>query len=337
MILTIRDIARMSGVSKSTVSRYLNEGSVSEVTAQKIQKVIDQTGYESNSNARRLKSQKDNSIGIYMKGIQSTGVSRSLVTLSDELKKNDYDPFIRIGNNHDKEEEEIKDIGFLKQQRVSGVIYGTDRLTSDIERALKDLNVPVVLIGQKSKNIPYCILDNYYAGELLGEYLASLGHERIAFITPNTIDIEVGNNRIQGVLSKFNHSNRNFNYKIINAKDYTFEAAYNVGGDVLDFKPTVVIGTTDRSVLGVMHFLTERKVNVPTEISLAGFGNYDYSKVVSPSLTTIEFNYEKLSHRTICLLMSLICKKEIKECELSKSLIDLIIRDSVSPLSEMSR
>src|SRR5699024_8979794 len=157
MALTIRDIARMSGVSKSTVSRYLNNDSVSEETAKKIKEVIDETGYEMNNNARRLKSQKNNSIGIYVKGIQSTGVSRSLNTLSNELKKNAYDPFIMIGNNSDTEEDEIRDILFLKQQRVSGVIYGTDRLTPNIEKTLSELKVPIVLIGQKSSTLPYCI------------------------------------------------------------------------------------------------------------------------------------------------------------------------------------
>lgn len=330
MALTIRDIARMSGVSKSTVSRYLNNDSVSEETAKKIKEVIDETGYEMNNNARRLKSQKNNSIGIYVKGIQSTGVSRSLNTLSNELKKNAYDPFIMIGNNSDTEEDEIRDILFLKQQRVSGVIYGTDRLTPNIEKTLSELKVPIVLIGQKSSTLPYCILDNHFAGEILGEYLVSLGHNRLLFIAPTTKDIEVGNNRIQGVLAKFGQSDINFEYKKIYANDYSFEAAYSVGQEVLKYKPSIVIGTTDRAALGILHFLTENNIDVPNVTSLAGFGNYDFSKIVSPPLTTIEFDYETLAENTITLLLSKVEEKELQDKNPSRVPIELMVRESVS-------
>ena len=117
--LTINDIAQMSGVAKSTVSRYLNGGSVKDATAQKIKKIIEENNYEPNLFAR-LNAKESRIIGLTVPGFNSVTTPRLVEVIVAYLKKNDYTPLIMHTENDI--EEEIRCIERLKNMNVDGIL-----------------------------------------------------------------------------------------------------------------------------------------------------------------------------------------------------------------------
>ena len=117
--LTINDIAKMSGVAKSTVSRYLNGGSVRPATGQKIKKIIEENNYEPNVFAR-LKAKESRVIGLTVPGFDSVTTPRLVEVIVEYLKKNDYTPLIMHTGNSIAEE--IRSIERLKNMNVDGIM-----------------------------------------------------------------------------------------------------------------------------------------------------------------------------------------------------------------------
>lgn len=305
MSLTIRDIALLSGVSKSTISRYLNGGSVSQATTQKIQQVIQQTGYESNLFASSLKRKKTGLIGVMFKGIQSVSVGHLLETIDYHLKVNQRHPLLMIENTLLTEADPANDLLALANQGVDGIIFGTDHLTKAHEQALQKIDIPVIAVGQKSSFCAYRRFDNVQAGYIVGEYIQRLGHRRIAFIGPDDTDEEVGKARKEGVLSSFTAQDPLLDFSFIPAY-YSFEAGYQAARTLLQRQPTIAVCATDRIAMGVMQFLNERQIKIPDQISVIGFGNYEFSNVVHPPLSSLAFDYDTLAQQVVEELLLLI-------------------------------
>ncbi|SDB83469.1 transcriptional regulator, LacI family [Pelagirhabdus alkalitolerans] len=305
MKVTINDIARMSHVSKSTVSRFLNGGSVSKTTADKIRRVITETGYESNLFASSLKRKKTRMIGVVFKGIQSVSVGKMLEVINEQLREADYYPLITIESLSNSLEQEIEDLLTLNRQGVDGIILGTDNITEKHREVIKGMDIPVILVGQESQDIPYRKIDNVRAGHLVGEYIDKMGHENIAYLGPSEEDREVGFHRKKGVMDYFDQKNKSVS--ILNYKTgYTFEAGYEQGRKVLAEAATVAVCATDRIAMGLIQYLKEQDYLIPEDLSIIGFGNYDFSSVISPGLTTVSFDYKRLSELVVQDMIQLI-------------------------------
>lgn len=146
--LTINDIAQMSGVAKSTVSRYLNGGSVKDATAQKIKKIIEENNYEPNLFAR-LNAKESRIIGLTVPGFNSVTTPRLVEVIVAYLKKNDYTPLIMHTENDI--EEEIRCIERLKNMNVDGIMVLATGSTKEYEEAVKKLKIPILFLGHASR------------------------------------------------------------------------------------------------------------------------------------------------------------------------------------------
>ena len=125
--MNIKDVAPLSGLSKSTVSRYLNGGSISQQSADKIAAVIQQTGFQSNIFASRLKTNRSYLIGVLIDGFDSPSVNRVLSSISSACHDAGYQPFIMIDETG--EDNKIANMRALIQQGVDALILGTALIT----------------------------------------------------------------------------------------------------------------------------------------------------------------------------------------------------------------
>ena len=141
--LTINDIAKMSGVAKSTVSRYLNGGSVRPATGQKIKKIIEENNYEPNVFAR-LKAKESRVIGLTVPGFDSVTTPRLVEVIVEYLKKNDYTPLIMHTGNSIAEE--IRSIERLKNMNVDGIMVLATSTTKEYEEVAGEVK-PLPVIG----------------------------------------------------------------------------------------------------------------------------------------------------------------------------------------------
>ena len=310
--VTIRDIANMVNVSKSSVSRYLNNGYVSEENAKKIKEAIEKTGFETNFFAKRLKTKKSGLIGIVIPRIDSVTVGKILNGINSKLRDNQYQGIILISELN--EEKELANINSLYQQGVDGIIVDSIGITKKHIQLISKLTIPVIFTGQKNEFVNYKKIDDYEAGKILGEYFLSKGHRNIVFLGVNEKDEAVGIHRKNGFIDVFKESGIDYKINVIET-DFSFKKAYEKAPEVLKYKPTAIVGSTDNICMGIIRYLNEKNILIPKEISIAGFGNYDIGSIIYPPLTTIDFDYELLGANVAEGMLHLIKEEKLESDE----------------------
>ncbi|CAM3764541.1 LacI family DNA-binding transcriptional regulator [Cytobacillus oceanisediminis] len=289
MNITIKDIAELAGVAKSTVSRYLNGGNVSEKTKEKIRKVIAETNYEPNSFAQSLKAKKTNFIGVIAPTLDSYVTSTVLMAIDEELRKRDYTTLIISTSKH--VEREIESLISLSRQKVDGIILIATGVTEKHIETINSIQIPVLIVAQEVDQCNCIINDDYQAGYKMGQYIVGKGHLSVAYIGVTESDIAVGQRRKQGILDGLAEAG------VSDIKTYISEFdlhdAAKVTNDMLEnFTPTAIICATDTIAFGAMKTISKLGKKVPDDFSLTGFGGYNISEVIHPALTTIRFKNE---------------------------------------------
>ena len=325
--VTIQDIANIVNVSKSSVSRYLNNGYVSEEKAEKIREAIEKTGFETNFFAKRLKTKQSKLIGIILPRIDSVTVGKLLTGINKKLESEGYQGIILISEL--SVEKELSHINSLYQQGVDGIIVNSIAITKEHIKLVNRLNIPVIFTGQKNNLVDCIKINDYEAGKIMGNFFKEKNHKRVVFIGVSEEDEAVGIDRKNGFISAFKDGNENSRVDFIEA-DFSFMKGYEKSKEALDFKPTAIICATDNICLGVLRYLHENKIGVPEEVSVAGFGGYDVGSVSYPTLTTIAFNYEAIGNQAAQGILDLINDKELTNEE--EASLDLIERESVRKL-----
>ena len=297
--LTIQDIANLAGVAKSTVSRYLNNGYVSKEKAMLIDKVIRETGYKSNFFAKRLKTKQSKLIGIVMPRLDSFSAGKLLTGFNIILQQMGYQALILISELNSQKE--LDNISQLIQQGVDGIIVDSININDNHLKLINQANIHIIFTGQSHDKVNFIKVDDINAGKLMGEYIASLNQQ--GFLANNP----------QGKISFVQ-------------TDYSLEQAYNLGDTIVSFNPSAVICATDNIALGLLRYFHEKKIHVPQDISLAGFGGYPVGSISYPSLTSLAFDYKHLGIKTVEKLLSMLQNQPVTS-EYDHNM-NLIIRES---------
>lgn len=286
--VTIKDIANITGFSKSTVSRYLNNGYVSAEKAERIQSVINQTGFQSNFFAARLKTKRSKLIGIILPRMDSVSVGKFLSGITQVLEPAGYQGLILASNL--QQEKELNNITKLLQQGVDGIIVDSLSISEEHVRLARETEVPMLFTGQSHPAVRYIKIDDVRAGTLMGNYVRKKGYRQVVFAGVSERDQAVGIERKQGFQKAFLHKNPHGSVTFVET-GFSFSSAYEQGPAIVAANPEVVVCATDNIALGVLRYLREQNIRVPEQIGLAGFGGYEVGAVAYPALTTVAFNY----------------------------------------------
>lgn len=294
--VTIQDVAQIAGVSKSTVSRYLNKGYISQEKAARIKEAIAQTGFHSNFFARRLKTRESKLLGIIMPRLDSYTGGRLLAGMGTVIEKSPYQALLQV--SHLSTEGELACIRSLRYQGVDGILVDSFNITDEHLRLIEELQVPTLFIGQRYEGAHYLKLDDYAAGRILGRHIRELGHKRVVFVGVTEEDHAVGMERKNGFIEVFTRGNRGAFVDFVETS-FDFNAAYKAGAEILTHRPTAIVCATDNIALALLRYLHEQAIKVPQEISVVGFGGYDAGAISCPSLTTVSFDYEGLGKMAV--------------------------------------
>ncbi|AJD89956.1 hypothetical protein JMA_06390 [Jeotgalibacillus malaysiensis] len=303
MKITINEIAKEAGVAKSTVSRYLNGGRISQKTSDKIRRIIEEHNYEPNSFARSLKSKKTGFVGVVAPALDSFVTSKILIRMDEELRERGYTTL--ISNTSHSIEREIESLQNLQRQKVDGMILFATELTPSHFELIETLTVPLLIIGQETDRTHCIVFDDYQAGYQMGEYISSKGHEKISYIGVDEMDIAVGKRRKQGIEDgcRANGADPVQFFK----SGFDFDSAMQATKKCLEHSvPSAIICATDTIALGAMRVVREKGYNIPADISISGFGGYTVSEMIHPSLVTVAFDYletGRMAAGTIARLM----------------------------------
>lgn len=322
--LTINDIAKMSGVAKSTVSRYLNGGSVRASTGQKIKKIIEEYNYEPNVFAR-LNAKESRIIGLMVPGFNSVTTPRLVEVIVDYLKKNDYTPLIMHTGN--EIEEEIRSIERLKNMNVDGIMVLATGSTEEYEAVVKRLEIPVLFLGQKFPGEKSVVNDDYNAGYAIGEYIGQTDIEKIYLLWVSGEDPAVGQERRQGVLDGLKEYGKEPE-QIIETTFFYIDAVEKSRKLAKRIKePSAVVCATDRIAFGVYKAMQENGISIPDQVSVVGFGDYEAGELLQPPLTTVRFDWKNWGEISAESMLQMIQKKPVSILQVNP--YELVERKSV--------
>ncbi|WP_414042338.1 LacI family DNA-binding transcriptional regulator [Macrococcus sp. EM39E] len=309
----ILDIANLAGVSKSTVSRYLNGGSVSDKTRQKIDKIVQETGYAPNQFAQSLKAKRTNMIGVIVPRLNSFASNETLLGIETYLRKQNYQTL--IANTDLSNELELSAIKTFHKSKVDGIILLATEVTTAHIELIKSIKKPFLLVGQQHDQIHSIIQNDFEAGIAMGQYFRNLEFNNIAYLGVPEIDIAVGKKRKQGVMQGYAKPIDMFEttFKLQDATD----AAYNL---VKQYK--AIICATDNIALGVLKAAQQQGINVPQALSITGFGGYETTSIVTPMITTIRFPYFQTGELAALSMIELIDEKEVPRLQEMTFILD---------------
>ncbi|MGG3987217.1 LacI family DNA-binding transcriptional regulator [Bacillus smithii] len=327
MIKTISDIAKLSGVAKSTVSRYLNGGSVSEATKKKIEHVIKETGYIPNTFARSLKAKKPNIIGTIVPRLDSYATSQTLIGIDEQLRKLNYQ--MLISNTSQNLKREIENIHSMARQKVAGIILLATQITDTHLNTFNQLQIPVLLVGQQHKNVYSVIHNDFEAAYDLGRYILSKGHRKIAFLGVTEKDVAVGVKRKEG-FKRAVQEVEGCEIKFYETSFKMDEAIQKVPSILDEFNPTILVCATDNIALGAIKAAHLKGIKIPSDLSVTGFGGYDVTEIIHPALTTAKFYYKEAGEMAAQSMVKLLNGEKIAPLILSK--YKIIERESVDNL-----
>lgn len=308
--MNISDIAKMAGVSRAAVSRYFNQGYVSQEKRERIQKVIEQTGYVPSASAKALRTRKSNLIGVIVPKISSESVSKIVDGLGSELKERGY--HMLLGSTDNDASQELEFIKVFVNNDVDGLVLIATELTKAHREMIDELPIPIVLIGQRLEG-SYCVYhDDYHAARDLADCFFRSGVRRPCYIGVTEEDRAVGGAR----RSAFLDAAAKFQVPVSPEQEirgaFTYQNGYEGMRKLLEQNPDTdgVFCVTDTIASGAMGYLREQGISVPDRMAVVGMGDSNLSRAVSPRLTTVRYFYQESGVKAAGILLELLEKKE---------------------------
>ena len=323
--MNINEIAKMAGVSRATVSRYLNNGYVSEEKKKVISKVIEETGYQPSSQAQMLRTKKTKLVGVILPKIDSNTISREVAGISDILTQKGYQMI--LANTNNSVEEELKYLSLFKDNQVDGVIFIATILTKQHREMLKEYKVPIVLLGQHLEGYPCIFQDDYKAAMSLTEQMLKTG-KKFGYIT--VTDKAVGKMRISGVEEILKKNNIGLDKSCVKCGNFTLESGYEKAEELFTEHPDIdtLICATDTMAVGAVNWLKKSGYHIPDQVQVAGMGDSYLGKIIEPKLTTVHFFYKTSGMESAKMLVDLMESENISIHKEIKMGCKVVMRES---------
>lgn len=301
---TMADIAREAGVAKSTVSRYFNGGYVKEQTRQKIREVVERTGFEPSAAAQNLKLKTRRIIGVVCPTMTSASTGRLINAMDSALHEKGY-ACIVMTTDHDPQRE-IASIEYLRSLRVDGIVLIATNISAEHQRLQNASDIPFLTMGQKFPEGVSIVYDDFEAGRTIGAYARERGHRDIIYIGASEVDEAVGRIRKEGVLAGLGEDRR-IMHIMMEETAFSYQETRELARDLLSVHvPDLIICATDMMALACYKEIREKGLRVPEDVSVAGFGGYEMSELLSPAMTTIRFENELAGKLCASTIISMI-------------------------------
>ena len=314
MLMTIKEIAQLAQVSSAAVSRYMNGGYVSEEKKERIRAVIEETGYRPSAQARTLRTKRACLIGVIVPKINSESISRITEGIGQVLSTNDYQMLLTITNNEAVKELEYMDL--FEAYPVDGIILVGTVLTKLHREKLKKCKVPVVIIGQKTKEVSCVYHDDYGAAKELAEVLGKGAEGRIAYIGVTREDKAAGAAREDGFREGLRKVGKTLEEQYVRYAEFTMESGYEKTCDILGKEDDIDIIScaTDTIAAGVIEAIKE--IAPKRQIQVTGFGDNQFLKAVTGRIRPVHFAYKTSGVKGTQLLPELIESEEMMTTEI---------------------
>jgi len=326
--VSIHDVARRAGVSITTVSRVLNNvPTVSPTNRAKVEEAIIHFKFKPNVSAQRLASGVNNAIGLVMPGypgifhsFYAIEIIRGIGHACESLQ---MDMVFHITNGQNP----------LNSNTVGGIIFA-DIIENrkQVESAVA-MGTPCMIINNQEDDldVSYIAVDNVKGGQLAADYLASLGHQRIATVTGN-LNTQAGAQRLKGFKKLLKEKSIDLPKEYIVEGDYSRRCARLATEQFLELSdsPTAIFAASDEMALEIIATLLEKGIKVPEEVSVVGFDDNPSCLFGPVAVTTIRQPLFKMAEDAVRQLKAIVSSTTHKN---KKTLLspELVIRESCAP------
>ncbi|HSN94027.1 MAG TPA: LacI family DNA-binding transcriptional regulator [Anaerolineaceae bacterium] len=332
MPLTLEDIAKISGVSRSTVSRVVNhDRRVSSTTREHVLEVIEEYNFYPNLAARGLASGHTNVLGVIIPaGVPSLFTDPYFPILlqgvSSACNKLDYSVMLSISDVAS----EKRLVGRLVQNHlVDGVIVASTLLGDPIQNTLTNSDLPFVIVGRQPNLAANVIdIDNRHAVHQAVDFLIGQGYKRIATIT-GPLNQMAGVDRLDGYKDALKAAGLKIDTRLIAEGNFTEYGGYQGMKSLLPYKPEAVFAASDNTAIGALHCLNEVGLHVPDDIGLIGFDDIPASSTLTPPLSTVRQPIHGMGEAAAKLLIEAI-ESGSKEHHSVTLPTELVVRNSTA-------
>ncbi|GIP31968.1 LacI family DNA-binding transcriptional regulator [Paenibacillus sp. J2TS4] len=333
MSLTIKDIAKIADVSIATVSRVINnkaEG-ISEETRQRVLQIVKEHNYTPNRIARSMITKNTRTIGLIIPDIRNPFFTELVRGVEDVANRFQYTVFLCNG---DKEvHKTIEYLNLMKENSADGVLLTvSDQIMGKpFQQAVEQLDMPVVLIdrGHQSLKFSGVYIDNVKAGYKAVNYLISLSHTEIGCIA-GPKEIKNSHDRLQGYLEALKTAGIPVNPEYIVHSNFEMEEGYQAAKQLLTrHQVTAIFALNDLIAFGVYQAAEELGLRIPDDLSVVGFDDLEYNRLLSPKLTTIRQPIYEIGETAAEILLKQIQGRRRARVETYME-IELVVRGSTA-------
>ena len=287
---TIKDVARLAGVSVSTISKYLNGGNVLEENAEAIRKAIAELDYRVNPFARSLKTQKSRAIGVLLPEMTPPFFGSVVMSLDRTLREHGYHTLISCySSSYGLERENLQ---FLLGNGIDGLIYAPEDISAEEFYDLTaNCSIPTVQIDRmvQGVNSDTVLVDNADAAYDAVSHLIHRGHRRIAIIT-GPKSVYSAKERLVGYLRALSDHGILYDDNLVISGQYVFGTGYRALETLLELPdpPTAVFVTNYDFTIGLVTAAREKGLSIPDELDIYGFDCVEICTMMNPPLPVIQ-------------------------------------------------
>ena len=286
---TIKDVARMAGVSMATVSKYLNGGNVKQDNQQAIAAAIAQLDYRVNPFARSLKTHRSRSIGILLPDISAPFFGTVVTALDRALREHGYHCIISCySGNHALERENLR---YLISTGIDGLIYIPEHLTAEEYYELTaNCSIPMVQMDRFIQGISCdaVLVDNADAVYAATEWMIGRGHKRVAFIS-GPRSVTTAKERQIGYIRALSDHGIMYDEELFISDDHAFGTGYQGFEKLMSIPnpPTAVIAANYDITIGLFTAVRDRGLRIPEDIDVFGFDCVRVCTMMNPPLPVV--------------------------------------------------
>lgn len=301
---TILDVARMAGVSRTTVSRVLNDSPrVDRETREKVLAAMRKLNYQPSLAARNLRKQETKLIAVLIPTIANPFFARLVEGMEQVAAGKGYN--IILCNTGDDPGRELQFIRMLEQKQADGVILTALRNPADVVKQYLKYG-PIVLACEylDDNSLPAVTIDNCRAAKEAAEHLIAWGHRKIAYLN-GPEHIILCRDRKKGYTAALEDHGLPVDNSLILHSNFTIAGGYDNTCKLLRLKdrPTAIFAANDDMAVGAIKAIREHGLRVPEDVAVVGFDNNQISTVIEPQVTTVDQPIYRLGARVAELML----------------------------------
>ena len=327
--MNISEFAKEAGVSVSAVSRYFNDGYLSDDKRALIEAAIERTGYVPSYSARMVRSKVTKLVGVILPKLSSESIARITEGIGEVLGEEGFE--LLLVNTSNDYNREISSLELFRQNRVDGVILLAGVITDLHRSLLAKMRVPTIIVGQKLKGFNCVCHNDLGASYNMTKLMLDKGAKRPAFIGANPEDMAAGKDRRIGFEKAVLDAGLTLDPKFCEIARFSMDSGYEKAKHLFSGreKPDCLFCATDNIAAGAMLYCRENGIRIPEDLMIGAVGDSRFDRVLYVPLSSVHLHYKTAGREGAKMLLSEM-KKTSEVHRIVQLEYDIIERESTN-------